>query len=469
MTSRSTIATASPGEASSPPPQAQIDAVGRRLAAAMPQPAAWHEPTRALDELLMRTASADRGLRTALFRFVDVRPACRTRRDLAEHLLALLADSEPAGRNGRIASALAANRLTRPLVVSAAGLGVARIAHRFIVGESISAAAPTLSRLWKANIGASVDLLGEATLSEEEADRYTRRCLSSLEALSGAVARWPAHARLERDSIGAIPRANLSVKISALTPQIRAEDPQRGIEGALARLRAVLRRARDLHAHVHVDMESLDSRETVLELTLRLLAEREFREGPSAGLVLQAYLRDSSAELDQIMRWVDGHARTPPLTIRLVKGAYWDHEVVEARRHGWAVPVYERREECDQNFELLTRRLLHVHPRVRLAVASHNLRSIAHAIASLPAAHLAESDIEFQVLRGLGDDIGHALAAMDSRVRTYCPVGDLVEGMAYLVRRMLENTANDSFLAAQAAGVGLDELLAPPGPRGPLP
>jgi RHH-type proline utilization regulon transcriptional repressor/proline dehydrogenase/delta 1-pyrroline-5-carboxylate dehydrogenase len=99
---------------------------------------------------------------------------------------------------------------------------------------------------------------------------------------------------------------------------------------------------------------------------------------------------------------------------------------------------------------------------VRVAIASHNLRSVAHAIACSRLLGGADADLELQVLRGLGDDLGHALSAQGLRVRAYCPVGDLVAGMAYLVRRLLENTANESFLADQAQGVPLEELLAPP-------
>jgi RHH-type proline utilization regulon transcriptional repressor/proline dehydrogenase/delta 1-pyrroline-5-carboxylate dehydrogenase len=255
---------------------------------------------------------------------------------------------------------------------------------------------------------------------------------------------------------------NLSVKVTALTPQIRPDAPRRGMEDALERLRSILRRAQELHAHVHVDMESLDSRETVLGLVLELLGEPEFTAGPSAGVVLQAYLRDSQQELDQILQWVAATPRHPPLTIRLVKGAYWDHEVVEARQHGWEVPVFQTRAECDRNFESLTRRLLAAHPSVRVALGSHNLRSLAHGLAFAQRLGLESRDIELQVLRGLGDDLARALARLGLRVRMYCPVGDLVEGMAYLVRRMLENTANESFLRSRARGAPLEQLLAPP-------
>ena len=138
--------------------------------------------------------------------------------------------------------------------------------------------------------------------------------------------------------------------------------------------------------------------------------------------------------------------------MRLVKGAYWDHEIVESRRHGWAVPVFEDKAECDRNFEALTRWLIDAQPAVRVAVASHNLRSVAHAIAYNRMADNADEDLELQVLRGLGDGLQSALAEQGLRVRTYCPVGDLVAGMAYLVRRLLENTSNESFLHEQARG-----------------
>jgi RHH-type proline utilization regulon transcriptional repressor/proline dehydrogenase/delta 1-pyrroline-5-carboxylate dehydrogenase len=209
-------------------------------------------------------------------------------------------------------------------------------------------------------------------------------------------------------------------------------------------------------------MESLDTREAVLELVLELLSEPEFQEGPSAGLVLQAYLRDSPETLSTILDWTATSGRTPPLTVRLVKGAYWDHELVEARQHGWSVPVFEVKADCDRNFEALTRRLLEARPAVRVAVASHNLRSVAHAIAFNRRLGAEDRDLELQVLRGLGDELQEALASLGFRVRTYCPVGDLVAGMAYLVRRLLENTSNESFLHEQAQGVPLEELLAAP-------
>jgi RHH-type proline utilization regulon transcriptional repressor/proline dehydrogenase/delta 1-pyrroline-5-carboxylate dehydrogenase len=177
---------------------------------------------------------------------------------------------------------------------------------------------------------------------------------------------------------------------------------------------------------------------------------------------MQAYLRESPDQLERVIDWARATDGRPPLVVRLVKGAYWDHEVVDARQHGWTPPVFEEKADSDRNFEALTLRLLEAWPHVRPAIASHNLRSVAHAVAANRAAGHEDRDLELQVLRGLGDDLAAALASQGMRVRIYCPVGDMVAGMAYLVRRLLENTSNESFLGDQQRGVPIEELLAAP-------
>jgi RHH-type proline utilization regulon transcriptional repressor/proline dehydrogenase/delta 1-pyrroline-5-carboxylate dehydrogenase len=354
------------------------------------------------------------------------------------------------------------SRAGRTALGAAAAAGVKHMAHRFIVGENPREATGVLEELWHKGVATSVDLLGEATVTRDEADRYAARCREALDGLVDVYRGLPERPHLEHDSAGRIPRENLSVKVSALTPLLRPDAPELGKRDAAGRLRELLRRARDLDAHLHIDMESFDSREAVTDLILELLSEEEFRDGPSAGVVLQAYLRDSPELCERIVAWAHATPRGYPLLVRLVKGAYWDHEIVEARQHGWESPVFEVKADSDRNFEALTRRLLEARPSVRLAVASHNLRSIAHALAANRALHGEDGDLEIQVLRGLGDDLQHALASRGLRVRTYCPVGDLVAGMAYLVRRLLENTSNESFLHEQAAGRPLEELLAAP-------
>jgi RHH-type proline utilization regulon transcriptional repressor/proline dehydrogenase/delta 1-pyrroline-5-carboxylate dehydrogenase len=440
--------------------EAEIRQIGQELADAFPSGA--RHPVRALDARAMELAARDSELRAALFRFVDVVPACRSLEDVARHLRGFLDElsdpSPPIAAAMRIPDVKAA----RAALGAAAAAGVKHMAHRFIVGETPGSAVRVLRGLWEHGVASSVDLLGEATVTEAEADHYAARCAGALETVSMRAARWPTRPALEQDGAGSLPRANVSVKISALTPLLRPDAPELGQRDAAARLRPLLRQACELGAHVHIDMESLDSREAVLDLVLDLFSEPEFASGPSAGIVLQAYLRDSPEQLGRILEWAGSGARTPPLQVRLVKGAYWDHELVQASQHGWPAPVFEVKADCDRNFEALTQALLDARPAARVAIASHNLRSVSHAIAYNRLIGGADRDLEVQVLRGLGDELQDALAARGFRVRTYCPVGDLVAGMAYLVRRLLENTSNESFLHAQASGTGLEQLLAAP-------
>jgi RHH-type proline utilization regulon transcriptional repressor/proline dehydrogenase/delta 1-pyrroline-5-carboxylate dehydrogenase len=438
----------------------RIFEIGSRLHEAFPRRS--RNPVRALDDKAMELASRDAELRAALFRLVDVTPATRSLDDLARHLTEYLGDVDERPPSLDVAMRMAGTAPGRRALGAAAAAGVRHMAHRFIVGTSPKDAIPTLRGLWNDRVASSVDLLGEATVTVGEADRYAERCADALEVLARESARWSERLQLERDAVGALPRANLSVKVSALTPLLRPDAPDIGRDDAAGRLRPLLRQARELGAHLHVDMESLDSMEATLELVFGLLEEEEFALGPSTGIVLQAYLRESPEMLDRILTWAARNPGRPPLVVRLVKGAYWDHEVIEARQHGWAAPVFEDKAACDRNFEELTRRLLDARPLVRVAIASHNLRSVAHAIAYDQSIGGAPGDVEFQVLRGLGDDLARAMASFDVRVRAYCPVGDLVAGMAYLVRRLLENTSNESFLAEQASGVPLEELLAAP-------
>jgi RHH-type proline utilization regulon transcriptional repressor/proline dehydrogenase/delta 1-pyrroline-5-carboxylate dehydrogenase len=446
--------------AADPSLDAEILAIGRELAAAFPSAA--RRPLKALDDKAMDLASSDAELKAALFRFVDVVPACRNLDDLARHLTGFLGEVDDRPPPIEAALRMGNTKPGRKALGAASAAGVKHMAHRFIVGESPQDALPVLRTLWKRGVATSVDLLGEATVTESEADRYAERCAAALDGLTAAYTGFQPQPRLEADSYGPLPRANLSVKVSALTPLLRPDAPERGKRDAAPRLRELLRRAKRQDAHLHIDMESLDSREAVTDLVLELLAEPEFADGPSAGIVLQAYLRDAPELADRLLAFARDADRAHPLVIRLVKGAYWDHEVVEARQHGWVSPVFEDKAESDRTFETLTRQLLEARPHVRVAIASHNLRSVAHALAVNRRLGADDRDVELQVLRGLGDDLQDALAARGFRVRTYCPVGDLVAGMAYLVRRLLENTSNESFLSEQASGASLDKLLAAP-------
>jgi proline dehydrogenase len=440
--------------------ESQLHEVGRSIHAAIPGKS--RHPLRALDQRAMELASHDAELKAALFRFVDVTPACRSLDDLARHLTGYLEEVDERPPPIAAAMRMSGTKPGRAALGAAAAAGVRHMAHRFIVGETPKAALKTIRHLWENGAAVSLDLLGEATVTEGEADRYAARCLDALETLAAAAPSWPERPVLEADSLGPLPRVNLSVKVSALTPLLRPEAPEIGREDAARRMRPLLVRAKELGAHLHIDMESVDTIEATLGLVFELLDEPELRAGPSAGVVMQAYLRESPEQLERVLDWASATEREQPLVVRLVKGAYWDHEVVDARQHGWTPPVFEDKRESDRNFEALTRRLLEAWPDARPAIASHNLRSVAHALAAARELGREDRDVEFQVLRGLGDDLAAALADLGQRVRIYCPVGDMVAGMAYLVRRLLENTSNESFLGEQQRGTPIEQLLAAP-------
>lgn len=441
------------------PAEPDVLAAGRRLIAELGRGKSI--PAERFNSLVVDRIADHDELRAALFRLVDVTPMCRDTPDVSRHLAALLGEISEPNRTIRLMKRTARTRALAGATGLIARTGVRGMASRFIVGESVDEALDELAGMWRRGVSSTVDLLGEATVTEAEADTYARRCEQTLRVLADAAPGWPSRPHLEHDIHGEVPRVNLSVKVSAMTPEARPDDPARGAAGARDRLLALFRAAREWGAHLHIDMESLDLRETVTDLVFDLLSRPEFRDGPSAGMVLQGYLTDSPGQLDRWIEWQRSSGRTTPLTIRLVKGAYWDHEVVEARQAGWEPPVFLNRGACDRNYEELTRTLLANRDVIRPAIASHNLRSISHAIAAAEAVGGADL-VEFQVLRGLGDDIEQALSSLGYRVRTYSPIGDMIAGMAYLVRRLLENTSNDSFLRARAGTSDLESLLGAP-------
>src|SRR5690349_5490735 len=239
--------------------EAPIRTIGSDLAARMPKPRAVSTARveRRMTDMLVK----DPALRAALFRFVDVRPACDSPQDVTRHLHELLEDAQ-GSQHAKLVSNITGKRLATRPVAAIAAAGVKQMAQRFIVGADAKDALPAITKLWKQGVETTVDLLGEATVSEEEADRYMQRCEDPLRALAAAAGR-PG-------------QVNLSVKVSALTPLLRAHAPERGIEGARARLQHLLRVARDVDAHLHVDMESFDTREAITALTLDLLSRPEF-------------------------------------------------------------------------------------------------------------------------------------------------------------------------------------------------
>ncbi|MGH8984930.1 MAG: proline dehydrogenase family protein, partial [Acidimicrobiia bacterium] len=399
--------------------------------------------------------------KTQLFRFVDVFPACRDDADVLRHIDEYFSNV-PVPRALDLGIDAAEHvPLGARLSAGVARRNITRMARQFIAGATPAAALPRLEALWRRGEGATVDLLGEKTVTTVEADRYAARVRELIDALAGGSGAWPERPELERDPWGPLPRANVSVKPTALAPRFAPLTGEDGLAEAASRLRPILEQARAAGATVNLDTEYDEAKDLTFELVRRLGAE--FPDGPQLGCVVQAYRKDAHADLCDLVAWSRDTLRLP-LQVRLVKGAYWDQESVIAAAECWPSPVFEHKHETDANFERCTRTLVDNAGSVRPAIASHNVRSLAHAVAYGRAQGLDESAIELQLLYGMAEPVHAALTALGRRVRVYAPVGELVPGMAYLVRRLLENTSNESFVRHHfAEGRALDDLVRPPG------
>jgi RHH-type transcriptional regulator, proline utilization regulon repressor / proline dehydrogenase / delta 1-pyrroline-5-carboxylate dehydrogenase len=411
-------------------------------------------------ERMMDWAMERPAFKTQLFRFVDVFPALRGDADVSRHI------GEYFGGEGvpRILEAGigVADRMPLGAKVSArvARRNIRRMAQQFIVGATPAEAVDGLARLWRGGTAATVDVLGEKTVVAAEADRYAARVAELMRTAGLAAAAWAPDDHLERDDLGPLPRVNVSVKPTALATHYDPLARDVGLAGAAERLRPILRLARDEGAFVNVDMEHYDAKDITLALFRDLLSEDEFADLP-AGIVIQAYLRDSRDDLADVIAW--SARRRVPVTVRLVKGAYWDAEVVHSRAEGWPEPTFLDKAETDANFERCVRLLHDHHGEVRAAFGSHNLRSLAYAIAYARAQGIPDTGYEIQMLYGMAEPIHAAMRRLGMRLRVYAPVGELVPGMAYLVRRLLENTSNESFVRHRfAEGRALHELLRAP-------
>jgi len=439
-----------------------IQKIGRTLAKHSQTSGATILTQRWWNDLLMDWGMRDEDFKVQLFRFVDVLPTLKT----DEQFTRLL--DEYFGGTPLLPKPLkwSLHKLPSSWVGSHIGALVLRrqflrMAHTFMAGDSMVNAMPVLGKLWRSGRSASVDLLGEATVSEAEADIYRDRCLDALRVFDEQAKPWPSRPLLEQDHHGPLPRANLSIKISALYSQLDPADPNGSFEGVASRLRAILDVTTHLPASITFDMEQYELKDLTYEMFMRVFSEPAYRDFPHAGIALQTYLRDADLTLDRLIDWVQ--QRGAPITIRLVKGAYWDAENIQNEQRGWPVPVLRQKAETDANFEYISRKLL-AHPSLfRPAFGTHNLRSLAHAEALAQSEKFAANHYEFQALFGMADALQQAVVKYGRRVRVYTPVGELIPGMAYLVRRLLENTSNESFISKQRDhDTPIEVLLAPP-------
>ncbi|PIQ83676.1 MAG: 1-pyrroline-5-carboxylate dehydrogenase [Candidatus Omnitrophica bacterium CG11_big_fil_rev_8_21_14_0_20_63_9] len=402
---------------------------------------------------------ADPDVKSRMLRFIDALPSLRRPADVARHVV----DYFPA-ESMRLPAALrlgaqAARRglLTRGALSSLVRQLSEQIARQFIAESSAQGAGRAVRQLAARGATCSLDVLGEQVLTEAEADAYVAQCRTLLERCAQAYQAMPDAAA----PIACGPRPNLSIKPSALTPRFDPISPDQSAQRAMRRLIPLLEDAARYGATINLDMEQYELRDLTLALTKRLLLREQGLAGASLGLVIQAYLCDAEPVVEELLGWLAHHERA--VTVRLVKGAYWDSEVARAQQFGWSAPVHLRKTATDAAFERLTRRLLSAAPLVTVAVASHNVRSVAHAMAAAERLGLAKDQLEFQFLFGMGDALQAAVVQQGYPVRVYTPIGELIPGMAYLVRRILENTSNESFLRQESLRErSVEELLRAP-------
>ena len=414
------------------------------------------------DDKLLAWAMSNPGLRVQLFRFIDTLPALHSKSEIAAHLQEYLGDESvelPAALKGMLNFA---NPDSMPGQVAATTVSTATetLAHKYIAGENIQKVLKTIERLRKEKMAFTVDLLGEAVITEAEAQSYLDRYLELMQQLVEASKSWTPVPLIDEADGEALPKVQVSVKLTAFYSQFDPLDAQGSEERVGDRIRLLLRRAKEIGASVHFDMEQYAYKDLTLSILKKLLLSEEFRFRTDIGITIQAYLRDSEQDVLDLIAWAK--QRGCPITIRLVKGAYWDQETIKAAQKDWLQPVYNNKAATDANFEKLTELLLENHQYVYSAIGSHNVRSQARAIAIAESLNVPRRCFEMQVLYGMGDKIASALVDKGYRVRVYCPYGELLPGMAYLIRRLLENTANSSFLRQNMENRPVEELIAPP-------
>ena len=337
----------------------------------------------------------------------------------------------PQGTIGRLAK-----RIGVPAVRAATRQAMRLMGSHFVLGETIEAA---LARAHPDSARAprySFDMLGEGARTAADAARYFNSYASAIEAIGRA-----AHSRPLPD------RPGISVKLSALHPRYEAVSRGRVMTELVPRLTELARRAKAHDLNFTVDAEEADRLELSLEIIASVFSDASLAGWDGFGLAIQAYQKRAAEVIDyidQLTRMLDRR-----MMVRLVKGAYWDTEIKRAQERGLdGYPVFTRKAMTDLNYVACAAKLLTLRPRIFPQFATHNALTVATVL------ELAgrEGGYEFQRLHGMGEALYEQLSRDHPELayRTYAPVGSHRDLLAYLVRRLLENGANSSFVALAA-------------------
>jgi RHH-type transcriptional regulator, proline utilization regulon repressor / proline dehydrogenase / delta 1-pyrroline-5-carboxylate dehydrogenase len=340
----------------------------------------------------------------------------------------VLEEKEP-GVVGHLRAAV--RRLGEPVIRKAVARAMKEMGKQFVLGETITLAMKRASEMEAQGYTYSYDMLGEAAKTAGDAQRYARSYAAAIAAIASAC---------RSDDIGVNP--GISVKLSALHPRYEVAQEARVMAELVPVVRDLARQAAKARMGFNIDAEEADRLTLSLKVIEAVLSDPELQGWHGFGIVVQAYGRRAGATLD----WLhDLAARLDrKIMIRLVKGAYWDAEVKRAQVLGLAdFPVFTRKEATDVSYIANAAKLLGMTDRIYPQFATHN----AHTVAAILDLAKPGQAYEFQRLHGMGErlhDIVHKEAK--TRCRIYAPVGAHRDLLAYLVRRLLENGANSSFV-----------------------
>jgi RHH-type proline utilization regulon transcriptional repressor/proline dehydrogenase/delta 1-pyrroline-5-carboxylate dehydrogenase len=338
-------------------------------------------------------------------------------------------------------------RLGLPAMRAATRQAMRLIGSHFVLGQTIDEA---LARArGHADFRYSFDMLGEGARTAADADKYFETYAAAIEAIG-------AHA----GNVAPPGRPGISVKLSALHPRYEAISRERVLTELVPRVTALARRAKAHDLQFTVDAEEADRLELSLDVIGAMLRDAAFGDWEGFGLAVQAYQKRSL----EVIGWIEQAAIATGrrLTVRLVKGAYWDTEIKRAQERGLAdYPVFTRKAMTDLCYVACVKKLLATRPRLFPQFATHNALTVASVIEDAGGV----DGYEFQRLHGMGDALYDGLLAElpAAACRIYAPVGGHRDLLAYLVRRLLENGANSSFVSVAAdPNVPIDDILRRP-------
>ncbi|MGL6018838.1 MAG: bifunctional proline dehydrogenase/L-glutamate gamma-semialdehyde dehydrogenase PutA, partial [Gibbsiella quercinecans] len=343
-----------------------------------------------------------------------------------------------------------------PLIRKGVDMAMRLMGEQFVTGETIAEALANARRLEDKGFRYSYDMLGEAALTEADAQAYLVSYQQAINAIGKAS-----------NGRGIYEGPGISIKLSALHPRYSRAQYERVMEELYPRLLALTLMARQYDIGINIDAEEADRLELSLDLLEKLCFEPQLAGWNGIGFVIQAYQKRCPLVIDAL---IDMAARSRRrLMIRLVKGAYWDSEIKRAQIDGLeGYPVYTRKVYTDVSYLACARKLLAVPNLIYPQFATHNAHTLS-AIYHLAGNNYYPGQYEFQCLHGMGEPLYEQVVGkvadgkLNRPCRIYAPVGTHETLLAYLVRRLLENGANTSFVNRIAdSSLPLDELVADP-------